>query len=44
MYTVDVDFDNMTQRKDRFENANPKDKKKIRDREKKTLLERIFES
>ena len=34
----------MPLRKDRFENTNPKEKKKVRDNEKKALQEKIFDS
>ena len=43
LFTVDVDFDNMPLRRDRFEFANAKDKKKVRDTEKKELLRKIFD-
>jgi class 3 adenylate cyclase len=44
LFTIDVDFNDMPLRKDRFENTNPREKKKIRDREKKSLMEKIFDS
>ena len=40
-YTVDMDFDGMHEKKDRFQGVEIKEKKKIRDGEKKTLLQKI---
>jgi class 3 adenylate cyclase len=44
LYTVDVDFNHLNQKKDRFEGFGAREKKKVRDREKKELLIKIFDS
>lgn len=44
LFTVDVDFENMREKKDRFTGQSIKDKKKVKDREKKDLLHKIFET
>lgn len=43
LFTVDVDFENLHEKKDRFMGKDIKEKKKIRDREKKLLLSSLFD-
>ena len=44
LFTVDVDFDNMQEKKDRFTGQTIREKKRVKDREKKDLHIKIFES
>ena len=44
LFTIDIEFDGMQEKHDRLLNYELKQKKKIRDSEKKDLLKKIFET
>ena len=43
LLTVDVDFDNLHEKKDRLMNINIKEKRHIRDKEKKMVMSKLFD-